>query len=33
MVVTVSLLTLTLAKAYGLYIVVTGLSGLAAPLR
>jgi uncharacterized membrane protein YidH (DUF202 family) len=33
MVVTFSVLTLTLAKAYGLYILVTGLSGLAAPLR
>jgi hypothetical protein len=33
MVITFSVLTLTLAKAYGLYILVTGLSGLAMPLR
>ena len=33
MILTFSVLTRTLAKAYGLYILVTGLSGLAMPLR
>jgi uncharacterized protein YjeT (DUF2065 family) len=33
MIVTFSVLTLTLAKAYGIYVIVTGLSGLTAPDR
>ena len=33
MIVTFSVLTLQLAKAFGVYVLVTGLSGLAAPAR